>query len=100
MELGTSALVAYVVSAGLERLKASSWFPFMTAQTAGLNRIVSIIVAAGSVAGINVVYAAGTLTVTGLTLTGIVGALVEIGRQWVIQQIIYRTAIERKAGRR
>jgi hypothetical protein len=100
MELGTSALVAYVVSAGLERLKAASWFPYLTIRTAGLNRLVSIILAAGSVAGIQTAYEAGTLTVTGLTLAGIVGALVEVGRQWVVQQLIYRTAIEHKAGRR
>jgi hypothetical protein len=95
MEFGTSALVGYIVSAGLERLKAASWFPYLTARTASLNRIVSIVLAAGSVAGIQAAYDGGTLTISGLTLSGILTAVIEVGRQWVMQQIIYRVAIEK-----
>jgi len=91
-----SAVIAYMGSSAIEWLKQQKWFPWMTADSTVLNRWVGRLVAAVSVVGIHMTFDpnAGTLLVSGLSLAGIGGALVEFVKQYLLQQIAYRSVVK------
>lgn len=92
----TQLTVAMVVSYGLERLKQWQRIPWVTQETAKLNRILAAGAAAAAAVGIHASFSqeAGVLTITGLTLAGIA----HFGWQWlssfVFQELTYRVAIK------
>jgi hypothetical protein len=96
-ELQASAIVAMAATYGFELLKRAPWFPWVQVAGGRLNAYAGAAVAALSSLGIHVAYdgAAGSLLITGLTLTGAAAALLEFGRQWLFQQFIFDTAIRR-----
>ncbi len=75
----------------IETLKRSQWFPWLTADTKSLNRLVNVALAAAAAFGINWNYDAntGTLMITGLTTTAAMGMLWEFLKQYVVQQLVY-----------
>ena len=95
-ELTGSAITAYLVAEILEMLKRSTWFPWITHQTAVLNRVAGIVIAGVSALGVHVVFSAdaGTLTITGLTASGILATLGNWLKQWAMQQFAYRSAVK------
>lgn len=77
--LAAAALIAYVI--GL--MKNSNWriFAWVSGETPKLNRAVAFVLSGFASVGIHTHFSAGTLTVTGLTLTVIATGI----WHWVVQ---------------
>ncbi len=84
--LTTGAVVVYLI----EWAKRSQWVP-IDASTKVVNRIINVVLAAVVALGIDWSYdaAAGTLMITGLTVSAVVGAGWEFLKQLMAQQILY-----------
>ena len=80
----------------IELLKKSPLFPFITKHTVMLNRWIGVL--ASGVATLGVAFTfdaeAGSLLITGLTLTTIAHNLWHWFTQWAVQQFVYATAVE------
>ncbi len=92
-ELGTQATVAALVSFGLQWLKTSKYFPWITTETEKLNRWLAIVIAFLSGFGIYATWDHGTVSITGLTAANAYHALVRCIQQWTFQQAAYRTIV-------
>lgn len=83
----SAAVVVYV----LQLIKRSTWFPWLTIETKKANRIVAALGAAASALGVHFAFdmQAGSLLITGLTVTGVLHG----GWHWLnamaIQQTLY-----------
>lgn len=96
MDLGTVFTSSAIVVFLLEWLKKQSWFTWLTEEsTKRVKKAFALVFAVLSVAGIGYVYnlEAGTLTITGLTLTGILTALLEVVKQYIMQKLVYKVAL-------
>lgn len=97
--LATQVTVAGIGVALIQWLKASKWFPVLTADTAKLNRAFSVVVAALSAIGVHLAWTHGSapgsymLEVSGVTLLGIAAGVWAVVKSFVFQEIIYRTAV-------
>lgn len=90
-----------VTVAAIQWLKSSSWFPWITAGKTNLIRFVSAMAAAGSAVGISYTWnpTDHSLTIVGLTLTGMVTAGYAWLKQFAVQEFMYRaTAANRSNG--
>lgn len=89
-ELLTQFTWASVVVYGLQYLKASSWFPWLTTRTKGLNRLAAIAGASLTAVGIAWHYdPVGTLTITGVTAANLLHGVWHIAQQVAMQQVIF-----------
>lgn len=95
-ELTGSAVAAYLCAEILQWVKHHPKIALLQLNEKRLNRYVSILVAGITSIGVNVGFDAnaGTLTVSGLLAGSIVSHIGEWVRQWVFQQVMYRTAIQ------
>jgi len=92
----TAVLTASAVSVWvIQRLKHAAWFQMLTPSTATLNRLASFIAAAATATGIHVAFSAGTLTITGLTLSGIVAAVIAWFKSYVMNELIYQGVVKK-----
>lgn len=83
-----------IVSNGLMRkMRESSWFPWVKLGAGKMNVALAGMLAAVSAVGIHTEFdkAAGTVLITGLTLSGIAHFGGEWLRQWTLQQFTYQT---------
>ena len=89
-------VVAWVVTQAVQWAKRASGLPWISAKTDTLNKIVGIVLAFFSSLGIIFTFdpQAGTLLVTGLTLTTLLTGIWTWVQQVVLQQIIYRGAVK------
>lgn len=96
-------LISQVTASGivvwlLQHLKQSGWAPWITQSTDNLNRIVAVVLATATTAGIAIASAwdGGTLTLTisGLTVSNILTFVWKIANGVVMQEIIYRGAVK------
>lgn len=80
----------------IETLKRWKAFPWMTPDSGTLNRIVAIALAGVATIGIHASFEpeAGTLIITGLNYTAIVGGAWEWFKTFVFQELVYRGAIK------
>lgn len=85
-QLQTNVAVAAVLSFLMQKLKSSRFCPWMTAETAKLNRIVAIVLSGLATLGIHVVCSKvnHSCTVTWVDWTTIVGGL----WQWLAQFVV------------
>jgi hypothetical protein len=81
----------------LQWAKNTRKIPWITQDTATLNRLLSALAAAAAAVGIHASYSAGTLTITGLTLSGIVLAALTWLKAFAFNEIIYQAAYNRPA---
>lgn len=94
--LGSEVTLAAIGVAALQALKNSKWFPYITADTAKLNRFVAVLAAAVGAIGVHIAWNQGAvpgsymIEVTGLTLTGVAIGAWALVKQVVYQEIIYR----------
>lgn len=87
----TAVLTASAVSVWIiQELKKAKWFQLLTPSTATLNRLASMLAAVATATGIHVAFSAGTLTISGLTLTGIIGAVIAWFKSFVMNELIYQ----------
>lgn len=89
--LTASAISVYII----QKLKSANWFKLLGPNTKYMNIAASLFTAAISATGINFAFneSAGTLTITGLTLTGILTALWTWGKSFVLNEMIYQGTI-------
>lgn len=95
--VATQVTVSGIVVAAIQWLKSSEWFPWITAETATLNRCLSVAAAAATAVGVHITWNHGALpgsymiAVTGLTLMGILTGAFDVLKSLVFQEIIYRS---------
>lgn len=85
--------ISALTVAAINRLKAASWFPWLTAEKVKLARAMSAIVAAAAAVGISYTWnpAAHSLTIDGLTLAAIWGAAWAWVKQMTLNELIFQT---------
>lgn len=96
-EWGGSLVWAFFTSSALEWMKRNKWITIFTEQTAFYaQRVVGVLLAAAAAVGVHWTYdpAAGTLMIGGLQWAMIQPAITETIRQWVLQEMTYRTTIK------
>ena len=93
----TGAAIVYAI----QWLKQAGWFTWINADTKTINRVVSAVLAAVAAVGINWTYQAdvdnGTLILTGVSWTAILGAAWEWLKQFSLQQMIFDGVVSPKA---
>lgn len=96
--LATQVTVSAIVVAFIQWLKASKYFPWITAGTKTLNRVLSVLLSLVQAIGIHMAWNHGAvpgsyeMEVTGLTLMGVATAAWAIVKSFVMNELIYRTA--------
>ena len=96
-EWGSSVVFAFLSSTALEWIKRNRMLTIFSERTAFLaQRFVGIALAIGTGAGIHASFegATGVLTVSGLLWPSVWDAGRESLRQWVFQELTYRTAVK------
>ncbi len=93
-QIGSGFLVVWLI----QRAKAAGWLPFITQQTAGLNRFLSAVAATLATVGITVHYdpTGGVLTLSGLTLANLIPFLSTLLSQGAIQELLYQAGFKVK----
>ena len=88
----THFTIGAVTVAALQWLKGSTWFPWIQAGQTKLLRALSALAAAAAAVGIGYTWNAHdhSLTITGLTLSGIAVALWAWLKQFAVQEFMYR----------
>ena len=83
-----------IVNEVMKRLKQSALVPWMKAGTANANVMVAALLSAIAAAGIHTEFdqVAGTLLITGLTISSVVHFLGEWLRQYALQHFLYYAA--------
>jgi hypothetical protein len=95
--VATQVTVSGIVVAAIQWLKSSKLFPWITAETATLNRIIGVVAAVATSVGVHITWNHGNLPgsymvgVTGLTLMGILTGAFDVLKSLVFQEIIYRS---------
>jgi hypothetical protein len=99
-ELIGAAVVAWMTAKGMEIAKQLKWLPLNT-NTEVANRWAARVAAAVSTFGIHATFDpdAGTLLITGLSLTTVGGAVLEYARQYMFQEIAYKKFVRAEAAR-
>ena len=98
--LATQVTVAGIGVALIQWLKSSKWFPFITADSEKLNRFFGALYAVVSAVGVHLAWNHGAVPgtymveVSGLTLTGVLMGAWAVTKQFVLQQIIFRTTVK------
>ena len=95
-QVTASAVIVWL----LQRLKQSKYFPFITAESAKLNRYLAVCASALAAAGIhfNFNHDAGTLVISGLLLSNLLHFAGAWLRSFVFQEIIYQAAVKNGDG--
>jgi hypothetical protein len=95
--VATQVTVSGIVVAAIQYLKSSKLFPWITAKTATLNRILSMAAAVATSVGVHITWNHGSLpgsymvAVTGMTIMGILTGAFDVLKSLVFQEIIYRS---------
>jgi hypothetical protein len=91
--LESGAIIAIVSSELLQIIKGARWFPWLTAETQTLNRIVSGLIAFAAGLGISTHYdpQTGVLTISGLLSSGVLHGFA----QWAQAQVYYRLVVKK-----
>lgn len=95
--LGTQISAAGIAVYLIQWLKNTNKIPWVSASTDKLNRVLSVILAALATVGVNVQFdqAAGSLLITGLSLTTALTLGWKLVEQFVFQELIYRGAAKK-----
>jgi len=91
--LTNQVVVSSIIVALLQHVKKASWFPWLTAETEKLNRVVAVLLSFLAAVGVHASFTNHTLTITGLSLVSIL----TLGWNWivsfVIQQGIFKATV-------
>lgn len=92
-QVTASAVIVYLI----QLLKGAKWFPWLDDGAKKVNRFIAIVLAGVGAVGIHTQFdsEAGILTITGLTVAGIVHGAGEWIRAVVFQELIYRGVVDR-----
>jgi hypothetical protein len=86
-----SALTVWLI----QWIKKIKQIPWISDDSAKLNRLISALLAAGTAVGIHATFNNGTLVITGLTLLGILTAAFNWLKAFVMNELIYQAAYNR-----
>lgn len=95
--VSTQITVSGLVVAAIQWFKSSKYFPWITAETATLNRLLGVAAAIGTAVGVHMTWNHGALpgqymlAISGATLIGIAGGVWGVVKCLVFQEIIYRS---------
>ena len=98
----TQFVLAYLGTVLVEWMKRATGLPFMTASTDKINKVVGAVIAFLATVGIgwatswDAASGTFTLTLTGITVTGIFGFLWHWFTQFVLQQAAYHGIVKSK----
>ena len=97
-QVTTSAVIAYF----LEWLKGTRLFPWLSMETAKLNRVVAVILSGIGALGVHANFdqTSGVLTITGLTVVTILHGLWDWAQAFVTQQVIYDGVVQKPSKER
>lgn len=86
-----SALVVLLI----QKLKSAKWVPFISQKSDGLNRLLAALGAMLSSIGVHATFdhSSGVLTITGLTLMGILTGIWHWGNSLALQELMYRGTV-------
>lgn len=87
--LVNQAMISAMIAYGIEFLKKTKYFPWITAESAKLNRGLAVAVTGLAAAGIHMTYAGGILTITGLTWWSLAHGLWDWVRSFLVTQVAY-----------
>jgi hypothetical protein len=87
--------IAVITTYVFQWLKKSRWFPFLTVETQKFNRVLGVAVAFAASIGVVATFdhTAGVLTITGLTVAGLLHGGARFVQQWAFQQAAYKTLV-------
>lgn len=91
----TQVTTSAMIVVALEKLKAASWFPWITKEKTKLARLISILAAAGSAVGIHAVWGWTSAThtfnfsVSGLNLTVVALGFWAWAKSFTVNELIY-----------
>lgn len=87
--------LALLSAYGLQWLKGSRFFPWITAETQTLNRWAGAVVAFCASVGVLVSFdhATGVLTISGLTAVNLGHVAWRFAQQWLLQQAAYKGVV-------
>lgn len=99
--LGTQVAASAIIVWIIQKLKGAKWVPFITQDSGALNRIIAVLGAAATTAGIHFSFdtTGGVLTVTGVTLMNVGIFAWDILRSTIFQEIIYRSSVKPLQGK-
>lgn len=97
-ELLSQFTSAAIVVYALQWIKGAGWCQWLTMETESLNRVVAAIAAAGSAIGIHAAYdtTGGVLTISGLTLAGVIHGVWHWANQFALQQLAFDAVVKPK----
>lgn len=96
-EWGGALVWAFFSSSALEYLKRKKWFNPLSEKTAwGIQRGVGLVLAIAAALGVHWAFdpSAGRLVIDGLVPASLWTMGTEATRQWVLQELTYRTAVK------
>jgi hypothetical protein len=90
----TGQVTASIVAAyAIQAAKKSKLIPWINAHSYTLNKIAGVVVSAATAVGVHMRFDNDTLTITGLSIAGIMHAAWAWAQSYVVQQFTYDTAI-------
>lgn len=95
--LGTQFTASAVSVFVINWLKGQKWLPFVNANSKWLNRTIALATSGASAMGIHWAWSAGTLTVTGLSLTAILAGVWMWLKSFALQEWIYQSSKQNSA---
>ena len=97
-QLSAQVVISAVVVWLIQLAKKSQRIPWISAETSKLNRLIAVLTSCCSAVGIHISFsaAAGTLVITGLTLTGVLTFFWHWLTAFVSQQLIFQTAVQKQ----
>lgn len=101
--LATQITMGGIGVAFLQWLKSTRFFPWATAETAKLNRVMALGVSFLTAVGVHLSWQSGpetgsyVLTITGATIGGVATMAWVWLKQFVVQELIYRTTANRNS---
>lgn len=96
-EWGGALVWSFFASTGMEWLKRHPSLSLISESTArGMQRLMGVLLAAAAALGVHYTYdaTAGRLIIDGLTIAGLWTVATETVRSFVLQELVYRTAVK------
>jgi len=96
--VATQITLASISVAALQWLKSTRFFPWATQETARFNRFLAVITSGIAALGVHLSWQSGTetgtyiVTITGATIGGVAAMGWVWIKQFVMQELVYRTA--------
>lgn len=98
--LGTQITLSALSVLAIQKMKSSSWFPWIHGMSDKANKFVSVLTGLASAIGIHLTWAHGALPgsymlgISGLTLIGVASGVWAVTKSVVFNELIYRSTVK------